>query len=316
MPTAPKFTLRQWAVYILLCSIWGSTWLAIRVVVRDLPPLGSAALRFALAAVILAIFALATRLRWPRAGAEWKPIIMLSVSMMAVPYGLLFWAEQHITGGMAAVFNSVIPILVTLFNPLMGGPSPQRRSLFAMLIAMGAVGYLFQAQLSASPKALMGGFAVLVCAACSAFSAIYSRQHHSLHPAVTTCLQLAVGAVLLFLVAFFTESHAEWHWTPRAYIAITYLAIFGSAVAFAAYYWLLRHVEASQASTIALIVPLVAIYLDAVILQERVPLEMLVASVIVLISVGVVLHPEPSEPIALELKSAMQGETPSGKESQ
>ena len=290
-------------MYVLLCCIWGSTWLAIRVAVRDLPPVGSAALRFLVASAILAVFALAGRLSWPRTRAEWKPLLVLSVTMMAVPYGLLFWAEQHITGGMAAVFNSVIPILVALFNPLMGGPTPQRRSLFAMLVAMGAVAYIFQTQLSTSPKALLGGFAVLVCAAFSAFSAIYARQHHSLHPAVNTCLQLAVGAVLLFIVAFVTEPHVEWHWTQRSAIAIVYLAIFGSAVAFAAYYWLLHHVEASQASTIALIVPLVAIYLDAVMMQEHVPISMVVASLIVIGSVGVVLRPEPSDPIALELKS-------------
>jgi len=298
-----KFTPRHWAVYVLLCAIWGSTWLAISVAVRYLPPFGSAALRFLVAAVILAVFAVVAKLNWPRTTAEWKPVLVLSVTMMAFPYGLLFWAEQHVTGGMAAVLNSNIPIMVALINPLMGGPMPKRRSLLAMVIALGAVAYIFQAQLSASPKAVVGGAAILLCAASSAFSAIYARRHHGLHPAVSTCLQLAVGSVILFIVSFIAESGAEWHWTRPAIIAMAHLAFFGSAVAFAAYYWLLRQVEASQASTIALIVPLVAIYLDAALLQVRIPITMIFASLIVIGSVGVVLKPEPSDPIALELKS-------------
>src|SRR5271155_3491604 len=298
-----KFTAKHWAVYVLLCGIWGSTWLAISVAVRYLPPFGSAALRFVMAAVILAVFALVARLPWPRTRAEWNPVLVLSVTMMAFPYGLLFWAEQHVTGGMAAVLNSNIPIMVALINPLMGGPAPKQRSMLAMVIALGAVAYIFQAQLSVSPKAMLGGTAILLCAASSAFSAIYARRHHGLHPAVSTCLQLAIGSVILFTVSFFAESGAEWRWTLPAIIAMAHLAIFGSAVAFAAYYWLLRHVEASQASTIALIVPLVAIYLDAALLKERIPIPMIVASLIVIGSVGIVLRPEPSDPIALELNS-------------
>src|SRR5271167_1004271 len=104
-----KFTAKHWAVYMLLCAIWGSTWLAISVAVRYLPPFGSAALRFIVAAVILADFSLVARVPWPRTSAKWKPVLVLSVTIMAIPYGLIFWAEQHVTRSMTAVLNSNIP---------------------------------------------------------------------------------------------------------------------------------------------------------------------------------------------------------------
>ena len=315
MPTAPKFTLRQWAAYILLCAIWGSTWLAIRVAVHDLPPMGAAAVRFLLAALVLWVFAMARGLSWPKSRAEWIPQIVLSVSMMAVPFGLLFWAEQYIMAGMAAVLYATIPIMVAIFNPMVGGHIPDRRTMFSMLIAMGGVAYIFQSQFSASRMALIGGAAIMVAAVCCAFSAIYAKRHHVVHPVVSTCVQLILGGMLLFCVARVVEPGATWNWSRPAIIALAYMVVFGSAVAFAVYYWLLRQVEAWQASSTSLIVPLVAIYLDASLAQEHVPWDVVAASVLVIASVGVVLRPEPSDPIALELSSVMHDEPLSGEES-
>jgi len=306
MHISPKFTARQWAAYILLCAIWGSTWLAIRVAVHDLPPIGAAALRFLLAAIVLAVFTIVRGYSWPKSRAEWIPQIVLSVSMMAVPFGLLFWAEQYIMAGMAAVLYATIPIMVAIFNPMVGGHIPDRRTMFSMLIAMSAVGYIFQSQFSTSRMSLIGGAAVMVAAVCCAFSAIYAKKHHEVHPAVSTCVQLVLGGVLLFGVARLVEPDASWNWSKPASIALAYMVVFGSAVAFAVYYWLLRQVEAWQASSTSLIVPLVAIYLDASLAQEHVPWDVVAASVLVIVSVGVVLRPEPSDPIALELTKFMQ----------
>jgi drug/metabolite transporter (DMT)-like permease len=83
--------------YIALCLIWGSTWLAIRVVVRDVPPLEAAALRFLAAGALLLGIAVAQRRPWPADRAQWNALLVLSLSIMAVPYGLLFWAERHVT---------------------------------------------------------------------------------------------------------------------------------------------------------------------------------------------------------------------------
>jgi drug/metabolite transporter (DMT)-like permease len=314
MPTSPKFTVRQWGAYVLLCAIWGSTWLAIRVAVHDLPPISTAAVRFLLAAIVLAVFVIVRGYSWPKSKAEWIPQIVLSVSMMAVPFGLLFWAEQYVMAGMAAVLYATIPIMVAIFNPMVGGQIPDRRTMFSMLIAIGAVGYIFQSQFSTSRMTLIGGAAIMVAAVCCAFSAIYAKRHHVVHPVVSTCVQLVLGGVLLFGVARFVEPGSRWNWSKPAIIALAYMVILGSAVAFAVYYWLLRQVEAWQASSTSLIVPLVAIYLDASLAQEHVPWDVVAASVLVIASVGVVLRPEPSDPIALELESMMQDEPISREE--
>src|SRR5579864_9622939 len=94
---------RHLAGYVALCLIWGSTWLAIRWVVRDVPPLEAAALRFVIAGALLLGMAVAQRRPWPADGAQWNALIVLSFSIIALPYGLLFWAEQYVTSSMSAV---------------------------------------------------------------------------------------------------------------------------------------------------------------------------------------------------------------------
>src|SRR5881628_3449582 len=94
---------RHYLAFALLCAIWGSTWMAIRVVVHDVPPFRAAAGRFFIAALLLLIAGVASKLPLPRSSREWRATIMLGFSMMAVPYGLIFWAEQHVTSSVTAV---------------------------------------------------------------------------------------------------------------------------------------------------------------------------------------------------------------------
>src|SRR5690349_2825232 len=106
------FSRAQLLGYGSLCLIWGSTWLAIRVVVSDVPPLTAAAIRFFAAAVLLLGVVLLQRRRWPKDKREWNAILILSITIMAVPYGLLFWAEQYVTSSMTAIFYSAMPMVV------------------------------------------------------------------------------------------------------------------------------------------------------------------------------------------------------------
>src|SRR6202171_5758940 len=97
--------------YILLCLIWGSTWLAIRFLVHDVPPLKAAAIRFLIAAILLLSSILFRKTQWPRGARQWNAILVLSVTVMALPYGLLFWAEQYVPSGITAILFSAMPLL-------------------------------------------------------------------------------------------------------------------------------------------------------------------------------------------------------------
>jgi drug/metabolite transporter (DMT)-like permease len=283
---------RQLAGYLSLCLIWGSTWLGIRIVVRDVPPLQAAALRFLVAGMLLLGMALLQRRRWPSGRLQWNPLFVLSLTIMAVPYGLLFWAEQHVTSSMTAVLYSAMPLVVSLLTPIMMHRTVPRKAVYAMLIAFGGLLTLFYTDLSTSRRMLIGGVAVLVSMALSSWSVVYAKQRlRHVDSVVATGLQLVLGSVALFWGTWALEAHRHATWSRTALLAMAFLTIFGSAVAFVIYYCLLKKLQPYQLSTVALIVPLIAL-LEGLLAGERIPLMMLVAVVVVLGSVWSVLRAE------------------------
>jgi len=286
-------TRLQILCYASLCLIWGSTWLAIRLVVRDVPPFEAAALRFLLAGLLLLATALVQRRPWPQGAEQWNAILVLSMSMMAVPYGLLFWAEQHVLSSITAVLYSAMPLTVSLFTPVMMRRKVPRQAVFAMVVAFGALLNLFyRGDLSASRASWTGGAAVLLSMALSAWSAVYAKQRlRQVDPVVSTGLQLLFGFVALAWATWALEPHRKAVWTASALAAMAFLTLFGSAAAFVIYYWLLKKIQPYQLSTISLIVPLVAL-VEGLLAGEPVHLMTVVAIVVVLGSVYFVLRAE------------------------
>jgi drug/metabolite transporter (DMT)-like permease len=292
MPTS--FTRGQLIGYALLCLIWGSTWLAIRVVVRDVPPLQAAAVRFLAAAILLLGLAVAQKRNWPRTQLQWKALLVLSLTIMAVPYGLLFWAEQYVTSSMTAVLFSAMPLLVALFTPLMMHRTVPRRAVFAMLVAFGGLLMLFYSGLSASGRSFLGGLAVLLSVVLSAWSVVYAKDRlQEIDSVISTGLQLLFGSVALFWATWALEAHSHAVWTRTAGLALAFLVVFGSCAAFVIYYWLLKKMQPYQLSTISLLTPIVAVLEGSLLLREPVPLLMIVAVAVVLGSVATVLLSRP-----------------------
>ena len=295
MPTSQQgpssFNRAQWLGYISLCLIWGSTWLAIRVVVRFIPPLEAAALRFMAAGALLLFVALLQKRAWPRGASQWNALLVLSVSIMAVPYGLLFWAEQHVISSMSALLYSAMPLTVSLFTAGMMRRKVPRGAVLAMLVAFGGLCTLLY-DLRVNRMALIGAVAVLVAMAMSSWSVVYAKQRlHDVDAVVSTGLQLLLGSVVLLWGTWALEAHRHAVWTSTSILAMAFLTIFGSAAAFVIYYWLLKQLLPYQLSTISLIIPLVALVVG-LLDGERLTLMMVVAIVVVLGSVRSVLRAE------------------------
>jgi drug/metabolite transporter (DMT)-like permease len=285
-----SLTRGQLLGYLALCLIWGSTWLAIRFVVHDVPPLEAAAIRFFTGAVLLLAMAAAQKRDWPASREEWQAILVLSLSIMAVPYGLLFWAEQYVTSSMTAVLFSAMPLLVALFTPLMMHRTVPRRAVFALLIGCGGLLLLFPGGLNASGRSLLGGFAILFAVVLSAWSVVYAKRRlHGLDSVVSTGLQLFFGALALLWATWALEPHRHAMWNRTAVLAMAFLVLFGSCAAFVIYYWLLKKMQPYQVATISLITPVVAVLEGALFAQEPIPFLMVIAIAIVLGSVGTVL---------------------------
>jgi len=297
MPTrtqaTPAFNRVQILGYLALCFIWGSTWMAIRVVVRDVPPLQAAAIRFLAAAALLLSVVFLQKRSWPKGKREWNAILVLSVTIMAVPYGLLFWAEQYVASSMTAVFYSAMPMVVALLTLLMTQRKVPRSAVYAMAVAFGGLLVLFYSGFSAGGRGILGSAAIVCAMVLSSWSSVYAKKRlHDVDTVVATGLQLLFGSIILFWGTWALESRRHAVWTEAALLAMVFLTLFGSAAAFVIYYWLLKKLHPYQLSTISLVVSIIAVQEGSLLLHEPVPLMMLIAIAVVLGSVGAVLRAE------------------------
>ena len=292
-PASTLFTPSQVAGYLSLCLTWGSTWLAIRVVVHDIPPLEAAAIRFILAAIVLLGLAAVQRRQWLEGKDQWNAILVLSFTMMGIPFGLVFWAEQYVASSMTAILYSAAPLTISLFTPIFMHQKVPRRAVLAMVAALGGIIYLLYEGFNTSGRALLGEAAVLAAMIMAAWSAVYAKQRlHDVDPVVATGLQLLFASILLGWGSWAMESRLHAEWTRPAVYALAFLTFVGSCVAFVVYYWLLKHMQPYQLSTTNLVVPVIAVLEGSLLYHERVTFSMGLVILIVLASVATTLRAE------------------------
>ena len=250
------------AALVLLCLVWGSTWLGIKIQIRDQPPLGAAALRFLLAAVLIA--ATAGRRRIP-AGENpglrfW---VLLSIVNIALPYGLVYWAEQYIPSGVAAVLFATYPLFVGLLAHRLAGEHLGAALLVGVALGCAGIAVMFSGDLLAfHPRFIPGGIAVLGSAVAAAIATVLvKRRLAHLDPLLINLRPMLFGGLMLLLASLVLESGATWSWTPGGIAALLYLSVFGSVVAFGVYFWLMRVVPISRLSFFTYVTPIVALVL-------------------------------------------------------
>jgi drug/metabolite transporter (DMT)-like permease len=279
--------------------------MAIRVLVQDVPPIRAAGLRLLLGAIVLIAWALLKKLPWPKSRREWFIVIVLGFTMMGIPYGLLFWAEQFVSSSMTAVFYASSPLFVALFTPLVLKNTVPRGALLAMLCAVGAIADLFNFGLRGSVKETLGGAMILLAVVCSAYSAaIAKKEMKNVNAVVSTGIQLIVGGGALYLAALFAEGGQNADWNARSISALLLLAFVGSAVAFSVWYALVKHMAPYKLTTTNLVVPFIAIAEGSLILHELITVRMFIAALIVGASVAVVLRAESEQSLSLRYTEA------------
>jgi len=228
--------MKSRVVWLLLCLIWGSTWLFIKLGLDDLPPFTFAGIRFVIASAILFAIIKARRLSLPRTGADWILLAVTGVLSFSLNYGLLFWGEQYISSGLAALLQATIPAFGLVFAHLyLPGERLTPAKIFGIVMGVAGVGVVFSNQLSvAGPRALAGCAALVVGSACAAAANILVKKNGGkLDPAILAGGQMFFGLIPLLAIGIPLEGNPfQFHWTRMAIIALFYLAIVGSVAAF------------------------------------------------------------------------------------
>ena len=249
------------AAWVALCLIWSSTWLAIKIGLKDLPPISFVAFRFVIAAAIL--FAISfRRFPLPKRG-DYSLLAITGILMFGVNYGLLFWGEQYVSSGLAAILQATIPTFGLIFAHfyLPDEPLKWERVLGAFLALAGVTIICAKLLDFQGIMAFWGGVAIVVGAAATSYANILIKARRTkFAPAMISAWQMFFAVVPLLLVGFWREGNPlHFHWNKTAVICLLYLSLVGSVAAFLMFYWLLNRIAVTNLLTISLITPPLAV---------------------------------------------------------
>jgi drug/metabolite transporter (DMT)-like permease len=274
------------AIYIL----WGTTFLAIRIAVLEFPPLLTAGLRFFIAGALLYAYMRMRGLPHP-SRKEWRNLALISLCMFVITYGAVFWAEQYVSSGITSVIEATLPIIAIILEMFVFRTLRFEVRLFgAVLLGFCGVALLFFDN-EAQHLALVPCLAIFAGGIAWSLGAVLSGQLAlpRSKPLTAGVEMMLGGAVLLALSALSGEMHPLPHLSLRAGLALAYLIVFGSLIAYTAYVWLLGRMSVTRVASHAYINPLIAVALGYFAAGEIVTVRTLLSALLVLGSVSLIL---------------------------
>jgi drug/metabolite transporter (DMT)-like permease len=297
---------RRLAMYVALCAVWGSTWLAIKIGLADLPPLRFAGLRMALACALVAPFAASAWRGGRRPSAfEARAVAWNGLLQIGVQYACIFTAEQWIDSGLAALLFATFPIWVGVFAHFLIPNEPlTARTLSSAGLGLAGVAVIeapaIAGILSAEMRPLLSGGALMIFSALVAAHANVLNKKHldRVAPVHNVFGQTIVGSAMLLVLAAVFERGAPARWTPAATAALVYLAVLGTALPFAGLFWLIKRVPLAVIGTIPVVDTVIAVALGAVVLGEKLSWRLLLGGLLILGAVLLVTRSEPPKPSA------------------
>jgi len=290
--------------FAIIYFVWGSTYLAIRVGVREVPPFLLAAMRFLIAGLLLYGWMIARGERSPT-GRQWASASLLAILIFVLDYGLVFWAEQRVPSGVAAVMMATIPAFMALSEIIF--LRTQRltvRLTLALLIGIGGVAVLMSGSLNlgGAPIDKEGAAALIVASISWSVASVLSRKL-PLPPSkvMSSGAQMLAGGVFLALTAAalgeFRSFH-PWAISRGAWLSLLYLIVAGSIIGYTAYVWLIHHESPTKVGTYAYVNPVVAVLVGYFLGGETIDPRTILGTLFVLISVVVITITPAKKPAA------------------
>jgi drug/metabolite transporter (DMT)-like permease len=287
-------TWKTLLAFAIIYFVWGSTFLAIRIGVREVPPFLLAALRFLIAGLILYLWMLAQGERSPSI-RQWMSVFLLALLIFVFDYGLLFWAEQRVPSGIAAVMMATIPVFMALAEIIfLRTQQLTLRLSVALLIGVGGVAVLMSRSLNlgGAPVDRAGAVALIFAAISWSISSTLTRKLPlPASKVMSSGAQMLAGGILLTLAAATLGEFRNFHpaaVSRAAWLALLYLIVAGSILGFTAYVWLIHHQSPTKVGTYAYVNPVVAVLLGYFFGGEALGVRTVLGTLFVLVSVVVI----------------------------
>ena len=286
-----SFRVRMVLAFFAIYVVWGTTFLAIRIAVEEMPPLFAAGARFFAAGVLLYGFMRLSGNEKPTA-IQWRNLAVMGLLMFVAEYGPLFWAEKYVPSGVVSVLAATLPIITLVLEMIV----LRQQQMRPMVVAATLVGFAGVAVLllpnGRQHFGLLPCLAILAGATTWSLGSVLTRSMDlpKSRPLTAGAAMMLGGAALLAISAGFGEMHPFPHISLRGGLALLYLIVFGSLLAFTAFVWLLAHMPATRVASHAYVNPIVAVALGYFAAGEVVTMRMLAGTVLVLTSVFLILR--------------------------
>ena len=278
-----------WFVLLLLGAIWSSSFMWIKIAVHEVSPITLVAFRvlFGLLFGIAVIYI--QRVPWPRNFKTWLPLLVVGITNLAIPFFLISWGEQSIDSAVAAILDATVPLFTVLIAHFM--LSDDKMTLLKVLgLVIGFLGVvvLLSKDIGASPGSLLGQAAVVLASIFYAGSAIYVRKTMENMPGIVRSAGPMVSAnAVMWLAVFLTEGRVEIPRLGITWIALLFLGVVGSGLAFVLAFYLIHEIGPTRATMVTYLFPLGGVILGVTFLHEQLTWQLITGAILIIASLAV-----------------------------
>lgn len=288
---------KHWLVFLLLGAIWSSSFMWIKIAVQEIGPITLVAFRalFGLLFGVVVIFI--QRVQWPRDFKSWLPLLLLGLTNVAIPFFLISWGEQSIDSAVASVLDATVPLFTILIaHYLLHDDKMTLPKVMGLLIGFAGVVVLMSKDLfNASTNSLLGQAAVILASAFYAMSSVYVRKTTEDTPGIMrSAIPLISASAVMWLSTFLFESPVQLPQLGITWIALLWLGIFGSGLAFVMAYYLIHEIGPTRTTMVTYLFPLGGVILGVTFLNEELTWQLITGAVLIVLSL-VVANWEPKK---------------------
>ncbi len=282
--------LKHWLVFIFLGAIWSSSFMWIKIAVQEVGPTMLVAFRalFGLLFGVVVIFT--QRVQWPRSFKSWFPLLLLGLTNIAIPFFLISWGEKTIDSAVASILDATVPLFTILIaHYLLRDDKITLPKVLGLLTGFAGVIVLMSRDLvNASTGSLLGQAAVILASAFYAVSSVYARKTTEDTPGILRSAgPLVSAAVVMWLATFLFESPVKMPRLGLTWVALLWLGVLGSGLAFMLAYYLIHEIGPTRATMVTYLFPLGGVVLGVTFLHEQLTWQLIVGGALIIASLAI-----------------------------
>jgi drug/metabolite transporter (DMT)-like permease len=298
--------LKHWLVFLLLGAIWSSSFMWIKIAVQEVGPITLVAIRVLFGLIFGASMIFIQRIQWPRSFNEWLPFVVLGITNFAMPFFLISWGEKSIDSAVAAILDATVPLFtIVLAHFLLRDDRMTLPKVLGLLIGFMGVVVLLSKDIGGSPSSLLGEAAVVLASVFYAGSSIYVRKTTVDTPGILRSAGPLVSASLfMWLGAFVFESPIEMPHLGITWVALLFLGVLGTGLAFVLAYYLIHEIGPTRATMVTYIFPLGGVILGVSFLHEQLTWQLVTGAILIVGSLVVANWTPKKRPSVVEAEAA------------